>query len=187
VDEIGATPFWRAAYASDVPAMKLLVSYGADPHLPSVRPAERTRGLDGLGELRDVSDLPPVPVGGPGVPPLHAVAGVGYGKGFAGNSHVYSEAGMLAAVKYLVEEIGADVNALDYEGNTVVHHAASRGDLEMIQYLVAKGADVTRVNRAGQSTVDLANGPVQRVQPFPETMKYLESLGAKNNHKCVSC
>src|SRR5581483_728821 len=29
VDEAGATPFWRAAYASDVDAMKLLVAHGA--------------------------------------------------------------------------------------------------------------------------------------------------------------
>ena len=35
VDEIGATPFWRAAYASDVDAMRLLVSYGADPNTPT--------------------------------------------------------------------------------------------------------------------------------------------------------
>ncbi len=187
VDEIGATPFWRAAYASDVAAMRLLVARGADPLIPSVRPAERTRGLDGVGELRDVSSLPPVPVGGPGIPVLHAVAGVGYGKGFAGNSHVFAPAGMMPAVKYLVEEIGVDVNERDYEGNTVVHHAASRGDLEMIKYLVTKGAVVTHVNRAGQTTIDLANGPVQRVQPFPETIEYLASLGAKNNHKCVSC
>jgi uncharacterized protein len=187
VDEGGATPFWRAAYASDVEAMRLLVARRADPNIPSVRPAERSRGLDGVGEMRDVSSLPPLPVGGPGIPPLQAVAGVGYGKGFAGNSHVFAPAGMMPAVKYLVEELGADVNALDYEGNTVVHHAASRGDTEMIRYLVAKGADVTRVNRAGQTTIDLANGPVQRVQPFPETIAYLASLGAKNNHKCVSC
>jgi len=187
VDEIGATPFWRAAYASDVAAMRLLVARGADPRIPSVRPAERTRGLDGVGELRDVSNLPPVPVGGPGIPVLHAVAGVGYGKGFAGNSHVFAPTGMMPAVKYLVEEIGVDVNELDYEGNSVVHHAASRGDTEMIKYLVSKGADVTRVNRAGQTTIDLANGPVQRVQPFPETIEFLASLGAKNNHKCVSC
>ena len=33
VDEIGATPFWRAAYASDVEAMKLLVAHGADPNI----------------------------------------------------------------------------------------------------------------------------------------------------------
>jgi uncharacterized protein len=52
---------------------------------------------------------------------------------------------------------------------------------------VSKGADVTKVNRAGQTTVDLANGPVQRIQPFPETIALLEKLGAKNNHKCVSC
>jgi uncharacterized protein len=94
---------------------------------------------------------------------------------------------MLAAVKYLVEELHADVNARDHEGNTALHHAASRGDNEMIQYLVSKGADVTVVNREGKTTVDMANGPVQRVQPFPETIALLEKLGAKNNHKCISC
>ena len=31
IDEGGATPFWRAAYASDIDAMKLLVARGADP------------------------------------------------------------------------------------------------------------------------------------------------------------
>ena len=79
------------------------------------------------------------------------------------------------------------MNARDNEGNTPVHYAASRGDNEMILYLVSKGADVKVVNRAGQTTVDAANGPRQRVQPFPETIALLEGLGAKNNHKCVSC
>ena len=68
-----------------------------------------------------------------------------------------------------------------------MHHAAARGDNEMIRYLVSKGADVKSVNRAGQTTVDMANGPVQRTQPYPETIKLLEKLGAMNNHKCVSC
>ena len=49
------------------------------------------------------------------------------------------------------------------------------------------GADVKKFNRAGQTTIDVANGPVQRTQPYPETIKLLESLGAINNHKCVSC
>ena len=31
VDEAGATAFWRAAYAADVDAMRLLVTHGADP------------------------------------------------------------------------------------------------------------------------------------------------------------
>ncbi len=188
VDEAGATPFWRAAYGADVDAMKLLVSYGADPSIPTMKPAERPETGDaGRRESRDVSKLPPIPYGGPGVPPLLAAAGVGYGEGFAGNSHRHAPGGMLAAVKYLVEELGADVNARDHEGNTAIHHAASRGDLEMIQYLVSKGADPKAVNREGQTTVDMANGPVQRVQPWPETVKYLESLGAKNNHRCLSC
>ena len=39
VDEIGATPFWRAAYGADVDAMKLLVAYGADPNIPTMKPA----------------------------------------------------------------------------------------------------------------------------------------------------
>ena len=94
---------------------------------------------------------------------------------------------MLAAVKFLIEEAHLDVNAVDDDGNTALHHAASRGDNEMIQYLVSQGADVTKVNRGGLTTVDMANGPVQRTQPYPETIKLLESLGAKNNHKCVSC
>jgi ankyrin repeat protein len=191
IDESGATPFWRAAYASDVEAMKLLAAHGADPQIPTVKPAENNRfrqgGTRGADESKDHSGLPPVPVGGAGVPPLLAAAGVGYGEGFAGNAHRFAPSGMLAAVKYLVEELGADVNAVDHDGNTAVHHAAARGDNEMITYLVSKGADVKKVNRGGQTTVDMANGPVQRVQPFPETIKLLEGLGAKNNNKCVSC
>jgi ankyrin repeat protein len=190
IDESGATPFWRAAYASDIAAMKLLLARGADPAIPTMKPAsggQRQGGTRSGDDSKDSSGLPPVPTGGPGIPPLLAAAGVGYGEGFAANAHRYAPTGMLAAVKFLVEELHADVNARDHEGNTAVHHAAARGDNAMIEYLASKGADVTLVNRTGQTTVDMANGPVQRVQPFPETIKLLESLGAKNNHKCVSC
>ena len=187
VDETGATPFWRAAYASDVDAMKLLVSYGADPNIRTKRIAGRPRAGDVDRDVTDVSGLPPVAVGGPAVTPLQAAAGVGYGEGFAANSHRFAPVGMLAAVKYLVEELHADVNAFDHEGNTALHHAAARGDVEMIQYLVSKGADVHAVTREGRTTADMANGPVQRTQPFPEALALLEKLGAKNNHKCVSC
>jgi len=189
VDEIGATPLWRAAFAGDVAAMSLLMQHGADPNIPTMRPAGRQR-LGDTGEVRqaaDVSGLPPVPIGGPGVPPLQAASGVGFGEGFAANSHIHSPAGFMPGIKYMVEVAGADVNAVDHDGNTALHHAAARGDNESILYLVSKGADVTKVNREGQTVADMANGPVQRTQPYPETLKLLEKLGSKNNNKCVSC
>jgi ankyrin repeat protein len=187
VDESGATPFWRAAYANDVAAMKLLVTAGADPNIPTMKPAGRPFTGEGIRQIQDTSGVPPIPYGGPGVLPIHAATGVGYGEGFAANSHRYAPTGFLPAIKYLVEELGADVNAVDHEGNTPVHLCASRGDNDCITFLVSKGADVTRVNREGNTTVDMANGPVQRTQPYPETIKLLEGLGAKNNHRCVTC
>ena len=187
VDESGATPFWRAAYAADVDAMKLLLKYGSDPNITTMRSAGRVRVGDITRDVVDVSPLPPVAVGGPGVTALLAASGVGYGEGFAANHHRFAPGGMLAAVKYLVEELHADVNARDHDGNSAIHNAAARGDNEMILYLVSKGADPKFMNREGKTTVDMANGPVQRISPFPDTIKLLEGMGVKNNHKCVSC
>ncbi|MGQ0767046.1 MAG: ankyrin repeat domain-containing protein [Gemmatimonadota bacterium] len=254
----GTAAFWRAAYAVDVDAMRLLKEHGADVTIAS-RPPVRGRGArpgggggpdgpptagaagaaggadaearnaaiarraagaagaapgagatptaagagagaperqafaggnfdPGAGRLPADMDsaaraVPP----GAGVLPVHAAAGVGYGNGFAGNSHRHAPEGWLPAMKYLVEELGADVNARDNNGYTPLHHAAARGDNEMILYLVSKGADVKAVARNGRTTVDMANGPVQRLRPYPETIALLEKLGAKNNHRCVGC
>jgi uncharacterized protein len=187
VDRTGATPFWWAAYTLDVAAMKLLLAYGADPNIPTAKVPERYEEGGPDPSAPDRSGLAPIPWYGPAVVPIHAAAGVGYGLGFAGNTHRHVPDGWLAAVKFLVEELGADVNARDHNGYTPLHHAAARGDNELIRYLVSKGADVKAVSRTGQTTVDMANGPVQRVQPFPDTIALLESLGATNNHRCVSC
>ena len=128
-----------------------------------------------------------MPVGGPAIYPIHAASGVGYGQSFAGNAHRYVPDNWLAAVKFLVEEAGADVNVRDANAYTALHHAASRGDDELVLYLVEHGGDVTVLSRKGQTTADMANGPVQRVQPFPSTIALLERLGSKNNNNCVSC
>ena len=189
----GATPFWRAAHGTDEKAMRLLLQYGADPGIPTRRPPSRRRGGygGGGGDRVDPSGLPPVPTGGPGVFPIHAASGVGYsggdGAGRAGVSHIHVPNGWMPSVKLLVEELGADVNARDHNGYTPLHFAAARGDNDLILYLVEKGADVMAVSRRGQTVVDMANGPVQRIQPFPETIALLEGMGAINNQNCVSC
>ena len=154
---------------SDVDAMKLLFAYGADPNIPTIKPAGRPRTGDAARRetIDDISGLPPVPIAGPGIPPLLAAAGAGYGEGFAGNSHRTAPGGFLPAVKYLVEVLRVDVNARDHEGNTALHDAAARGDVPMIQYLVSKGADVKAVNRAGETTADMANSPVRASSPIP--------------------
>ena len=180
----GATPFWRAAYATDVAAMRLLMAHGADPNVPTRAPEPRRRRD---GNAPDPSGLPPAVPGGPGVWPLHAASGVGYGEGFESNAHRHVPDGWIPSVKYLIEEVGVDVNARDHDGYNVLHHAAARGDTELVRYLVEQGADVVAVSRRGQTTADMANGPYQRTLPFPKTLAYLESLGAVNNDNCVSC
>ena len=182
----GATAFWRAAYAADVEAMKLLVAWGADPNIPTRKQPQR-RFRRGGDDQEDQSGLEPIPNGGPAIYPIHAASGVGFGQGYAANAHRSVPDGWVPAVKYLVEELGADVNARDHDGFSPVHHAASRGDNELILYLVEQGADVTLLSRRGQTTADMANGPVQRVQPYPETVALLESLGSANNNNCRSC
>lgn len=192
VNTVGATPFWRAAYGTDVPAMKLLVKYGADITIPTIKPMGRLPGDDSGGDDaaaggKDPSDLAPIPDGGPGVYPIHAATGVGYGEGFAANAHRHAPDAWMASAKYLIEELKVDVNMRDHNGYNAVHHAAARGDNALITYLASKGGDIMAISRRGQTTADMANGPVQRIPPFLETVDFLVKMGAKNSAKCKSC
>ncbi len=190
LDWTGATPFFRAANALDVEAMKLLVQHGADPNVGTIKLAPGAGGRGrGAGSANgvDPSGIPPVPPGGVALMPIHVATGNGYGDQFVANVHRFAADAWLPAVKYLVEDLGADVNARDQNGETPLHNAAARGDNEVIRYLVQHSADVMAVDRKGRTTVDMANGPQQRVQPLPETIKLLESMGAKNSHRCMSC
>src|SRR6478735_3829265 len=207
-DTSGSTAFWRAAYGTDLAAMKLLVAYGADPDIPTIAPKQQVRrggdappGAAGGGQPQGAGgaimptaekgmekyDAPVIPYGGPGAYAIHAAAGVEYGEGFAGNAHRHAPDAWLSVMKYLVEELHADVNMRDNDGYTPLHHAAARGDNEMIMYLVSKGADVKAVARSGQTTADMANGPVQRLSAIPETIALLMKLGSKNSNRCVTC
>ena len=197
VDFTGATPFWRAAYGTDLRAMELLVAYGADPNiwtqkLPSRRRFSQDPDIpqnpdnDEPEEL-DPSGLAVIPDGGPGIHPLHAASGVGFGTSRVAQQHRSVPDGWLPALRYLIDEIGVDVNLRDQDGFAPIHHAAARGANETILYLVSRGADVTLISRRGQTTADMANSPEQRAQPHPATVVLLEKLGSKNSHQCRTC
>ena len=119
VGSAGATAFWRAAQAADVPAMKLLVKYGADPKIPTTQGVTPLMVASGLGWAANFSenasdswlaaarycyelgnDVRAVDV--KGYTALHGAANIGDNE----------------LVKFLVEK-GADVHAVAKDKNTV--------------------------------------------------------------------
>ena len=178
IDLWGATPFLRAAHGLDVEAMKLLVSYGADWNIPTKAPAPG-------GEEDDSPAGEAAEIGGPGVYPIHVVAG--FGSYTASNYQRYVTDGWMPAVKYLVEELGADPNIRDYKGFNTSHYAAMRGNNELLVYVVEHGADPTVVGRGGQTASDLANGPGQGGVRFDDTIALLRTWGVEPTKPCPSC
>ena len=118
-----------------------------------------------------------------GTKPLNVAAGAGW----RGNLNVNSPVGWMPAVRYMVEELGADVSEGNVHGYTPLHAAAERGDNEMLLYLLGKGADLQAVTTRGETVTDMANGPRQRIRPFRQTIALLEVLGAPFSYKCISC
>ena len=181
IDLQGATPFWRATFAQDLDAMKLLAAYGADPNIPTSWPAvgmRERRQQD--GRQQEDSGLPSIPEGVPSAYPVHSAAGGGWLELGAFSVRSVPDQ-FMSVLKYLIDEHGADVDLRDSWGYTPLHYAASRGDDEMIRYLVAQGADVGAITRLGQSTADMARGGragfFTRVE-YPETVALLQSLGS---------
>jgi uncharacterized protein len=209
----GVTPFWKCAEVGDIDGMRLLVSRGANPNIAStdgVTPllmasGAGTHGNDDVtappGRLAAVNYL---------VEELHADVNVadnpaagGRGAGGisaaqipqlalqlatqANNGKEPTQAQIDEQTKFLQQQIAQGGFGGARGGSTALHNAAQRGDNEMILYLVSKGAKVDAVTKGGATVADMANGPRQRLQPYPETVALLEMLGSKNSHKCVSC
>jgi ankyrin repeat protein len=131
------------------------------------------------------------------VTPLMVAAGVGFEYQLTN----IAPDSRLATVKYLVDELGADVNAKDDMDYTTLHGTAYVGDNDVIKYLVSKGANVkarakgrlggtqgadTVPEGTGDTVADMANGPREKSLLHPETVKLLESLGSENSHDCRS-
>jgi len=59
-------------------------------------------------------------------------------------------------VKFLLDQKGNDVNKLTHDGRTYIFWAASRGNVELMEHLIAKGAKVNQVDNHGYSVINFA-------------------------------
>jgi ankyrin repeat protein len=127
----GATPFLMAAGTADVAYMRLLVQLGADPLLANAD----------------------------GCTPLMAACGIGIG-GAEADEVAGTEPEVLDAVQLLLS-LGADVNAVDANGETAMHGAAYKNLTKVVQLLADKGAKVevwNRKNKYGWTPLAIAEG-----------------------------
>ena len=124
-NQVGATPFWRAAQSDDVTVMRMLLDNKADPTIAS----------------KD------------GTTPLMMAAGVGWSDG---QSHG-ATADAPEAIQVCLEH-GADVNAVNADGNTALHGASFRGAANVVELLVAKGARMDLKNKDGRMPINMAEG-----------------------------
>ncbi|HXG46979.1 MAG TPA: ankyrin repeat domain-containing protein [Methylomirabilota bacterium] len=127
----GATPFLMASATADVPYMKLLLELGADP---SISNAEQTT-------------------------PLIAACGIHVGSDQA-TEVAGDEAEVLEAAELLLK-LGADINAVDANGETAMHGAALKNLPRVVQFLADRGAKIeiwNRENKYGWTPLLLAEG-----------------------------
>jgi ankyrin repeat protein len=115
------------------------------------------------------------------ITPLMAAAGISW----ASNQDRATESQVLDAVKLIVEELGADVNALNDFGETAMHAAAYRGANSVVQYLFDKGGKLDVTAKDGRTPLIVADG-VEYGNSFaaqPQTAVLLRKLGAREQ-KC---
>lgn len=127
---VGATPFHRASKAADVPVMKLLLAYGADPKAAMKNGNNALMLAAGLG-YRDGNMAVPTKDRGT---PEDAVAAM-----------------------QLCLDHGLDINAAGANGDTALHFAINgREGVAIARFLVEHGADIAAKNARGVTPLDAA-------------------------------
>ncbi|MSO19688.1 MAG: ankyrin repeat domain-containing protein [Acidobacteria bacterium] len=81
----------------------------------------------------------------------------------------------------LALRLGVDINGADKDGQTALHEAASVGSLELIRYLVGKGANLGAKNKKGRTPLEMVEaGEVETdeysLNPPEPTAKLLREL-----------
>jgi ankyrin repeat protein len=146
-----ATPFYRAAVASDVEALRLMLGY--DPDFAWVPEAIKT-GPRQPGSTGGKTALMVAMNGGKGV----GMAG-GPGdirEGIAPPFRELSNRNPVDAVKLLLEA-GVDPDAKTPDGDTALHLAAFDGKLDIVRALVEGGADMNVKDAAGKTALQVVS------------------------------
>jgi ankyrin repeat protein len=145
-----ATPFYRAAIAGDVEALKLLIAHGADLKWTPSKVEGKAQGNANVGRPAVYMAV----TGGRGVAPSGGPGNVRQG---APQFREVSDRTPAHAVRLLLEA-GADPNAAGPDGMTALHQAAKTGNLETIRVLADGGAKLDAQDKDGLTALDIAEG-----------------------------
>ena len=167
----GASALWVAAFDLN----------GAASQVFSVTPSRTGSSAEVLRALL-AGGANPHQTTDDGTTPLMAAAGLGRATYTPREPRGMPSATAEAAVRVLVEA-GADINAVNEADFTALHGAAFRGLNEVIEYLVANGADINARDFRGRTAYRMAEGAKQsfQFQSWPETAALLERLGANTS------
>jgi ankyrin repeat protein len=158
-DDINGSPFFRAAVASDVEALKLMIARGARIEWsPSeVKKEGRGAGAAAAGRGANVGKTPIMVamVGGRG-------AGIAGGPGFDRIGpppfREPSNRDPIEALKLLLTA-GANPNAMAADGSTPLHQAVQARQVAIIRTLVAAGGSLNAINKDSLTPLQLAEKP----------------------------
>ena len=167
----GATPLWVAAFgAASDGAYRSSAASGRNFRVESS--AEIVKALLAAGADQSLTT-------DDGTTPFMAAAGLGRSTFRPNWTRGRRSRGAEAAVRVLLEA-GAEIDAVNEADFTALHGAAFRGLNEVVEYLVAQGADVDARDYRGRTPFRLAEGSKQsfQFQAFPETAALLRGLGA---------
>ena len=157
--EQNSSPFFRAAIASDVEVLKLMIKHGAqvDWSPAEVKKKEGEAGAGGRGLNANVGKTPAMMamVGGRGAA---FAAGPGFERLIAPPYREPSNRDPGDALKVLLDA-GANPNAKSTDGATLLHQAVTARRTDMIRALAAAGAKFDAVNKDNLTPLLLAEKP----------------------------